>query len=180
LDRQCDVVVAVNRVPRNENPNSWCGRELQNRPHALIGWTIVTPLPWKLTDCRQFTPIFESPPFGAGPKRPPVQRQAPAPREYPSLASLEQSASNRLATLPEASEIGLQVRVVDAKLRFFYRSNGDQWTDLGLEKDFTKLSDEYATPIGFTGAFAGITVNDMLGFREPADFRSLSYTQLNG
>jgi xylan 1,4-beta-xylosidase len=88
--------------------------------------------------------------------------------------------SNRLATLPEASEIGLRVRVVDAKLRFFYRSNGDQWTDLGLEKDFTKLSDEYATPIGFTGAFAGITVNDMLGFREPADFRLFSYRQLPG
>jgi xylan 1,4-beta-xylosidase len=86
--------------------------------------------------------------------------------------------SNRLAALPEHSEIGLRIRVVDAKLRFFYRSTASDWTDIGLEKDFTKLSDEYATPIGFTGAFAGITVNDMLGFKQPADFKSFAYTQL--
>ncbi|WP_429536353.1 hypothetical protein [Paraburkholderia youngii] len=88
--------------------------------------------------------------------------------------------SNRLATLPESTGIDLRIRVVDAKLSFFYRVAHGDWKDLGLAKDFTKLSDEYATPIGFTGAFAGITANDMLGFREPADFKSFSYRQLTG
>jgi xylan 1,4-beta-xylosidase len=87
---------------------------------------------------------------------------------------------NRLAVLPEGCETSLRVRVEDTKLRFSYRSDEGAWTDIGQEKDFTRLSDEYATPIGFTGAFVGITVNDMLGFREPADFRHFSYRQLPG
>ncbi|OLL28376.1 glycoside hydrolase family 43 [Burkholderia sp. SRS-W-2-2016] len=88
--------------------------------------------------------------------------------------------NNRLAVLPENGETGLRLRIEDAKLRFSYRTDDGTWTELGLDKDFTKLSDEYATPIGFTGAFVGITANDMLGFREPADFRFFSYRQLPG
>src|SRR5262249_53222445 len=88
--------------------------------------------------------------------------------------------SNRLATLPDDGGIGLRIRAIDTKLRFLYCAAGSEWKDLGLEKDFTKLSDEYATPIGFTGAFAGITANDMQGYREPADFKVFSYSQLPG
>jgi xylan 1,4-beta-xylosidase len=83
--------------------------------------------------------------------------------------------SHHIATLPQDGEIQLKLRVEAGKLRFFHRTSEEDWSDLGLEKDFTKLSDEYATPIGFTGAFAGITVNDMLGFRQHADYRLFVY-----
>lgn len=98
---------------------------------------------------------------------------------YMEMDAGSYSYQNRLATLPDSGEIGLRIHVEDTKLRFAYQVKDGAWTDTGLEKDFTRLSDEYATPIGFTGAFAGITVNDMLGFKTPADFRFFSYRPID-
>lgn len=48
--------------------------------------------------------------------------------------------------------------------------NGKSWTF-----DVSRFSDEYADPMGFTGAFVGMSCQDMAGYRDYADFYSFSY-----
>ena len=56
------------------------------------------------------------------------------------------------------------------KLRFLISRNGSDWHRLGGTFDASKLSDDYGQGLHFTGAFAGICVQDLSGFRRHADF----------
>ncbi|NGO10294.1 glycoside hydrolase family 43 protein [Streptomyces sp. HC44] len=79
--------------------------------------------------------------------------------------------------LPE-SELGvddwplvhLRARFDSAELRFFASPDGTDWQAVGPALDASKLSDDYGNRLRFTGAFVGISAQDLGGTRAPADF----------
>ncbi|MFG3340451.1 glycoside hydrolase family 43 protein [Glycomyces sp. NPDC048151] len=89
-------------------------------------------------------------------------------------------------TAVPVAEVGtrLDLRIVfdGPALRFAYRDNGE-WTDLETEADTTILADEHATWIdpglvhafGFTGAFAGLWVQDLAAEGGYGDFDYAAY-----
>jgi xylan 1,4-beta-xylosidase len=78
----------------------------------------------------------------------------------------------------ETDQIGLRLTFDGPVLRFA-TDTGDGWRDLGISADPTILSDEYALEkvdeqilaFGFTGAFAGLWVQDLAHEGATADFR---------
>jgi xylan 1,4-beta-xylosidase len=57
------------------------------------------------------------------------------------------------------------------ELQFFYRQGEEaEWQPFGPVLDATVLSDEYKVEVKFTGAFAGVCVQDLTGRRLHADF----------
>lgn len=62
--------------------------------------------------------------------------------------------------------------------RFFYSVAGGDWVDTGLDIDATILSDDYANPVGFTGAFVGMLCTDMLYQKAYADFKYFKYSMM--
>lgn len=98
---------------------------------------------------------------------------------YMEMDSGDYSYINALAILPENQLVHLRATVKANKVRFEYSMNEINWIDLGIEKEFYKLSDEYAYPVGFTGAFASICTNDLTGLKKAADFKYMSYRVLN-
>jgi xylan 1,4-beta-xylosidase len=66
------------------------------------------------------------------------------------------------------SKIYLRGTIDGATLRFSASGDGSQWHTFPCNYDFTKLSADYAG--GFTGAMAGICVQDLGGTRLYADF----------
>lgn len=69
---------------------------------------------------------------------------------------------------PGAVELRGELRY--GELRFLYRQGSASWAQLGPVLDATVLSDEYKAEVKFTGAFAGICVQDMTGRAFSADF----------
>ena len=82
------------------------------------------------------------------------------------------------------ARLGLAVSFDGPALRFAYRTGGD-WLTLPVELDATILSDEHAARIvhgepeawGFTGAFAGIWVQDLGADGAYADFDGIRYSE---
>ncbi len=72
--------------------------------------------------------------------------------------------------LPSAGTVFLKGELDGAALQFFFSMTGDDWTAVGPVLDATILSDEHKTEGKFTGAFAGICVQDLTGGGFCADF----------
>ncbi|MBE5966642.1 MAG: glycoside hydrolase family 43 protein [Lachnospiraceae bacterium] len=88
------------------------------------------------------------------------------------------SYRNELITLEEDTIVNLKVIVKNYKVYFEYSVDETEWKRLDIEEEFYKVSDEYATPVGYTGSFVAIAVNDLDGYKRHADFRYLEYRAL--
>jgi xylan 1,4-beta-xylosidase len=64
-----------------------------------------------------------------------------------------------------------------AALQFAYSPDGGVWTEIGVRLDAGLLSDEQATPLGFTGTFIGICAQDLAGTMKSADFDFFEYNE---
>lgn len=72
-------------------------------------------------------------------------------------------------------KVFLKLSINRERINFFYSRDGDHWSAAGSEQDASILSDEHATPCGFTGNFVGIACQDMTGTRRHADFDWFDY-----
>lgn len=77
----------------------------------------------------------------------------------------------------EDKPVQLAIYVNDGFVRFSYKQTGD-WQDLGVKLDWSPLSDEGASPMGFTGNFVCLISHDMLQSHQWATFKYLSYQPL--
>ncbi|AFG37459.1 glycoside hydrolase family 43 protein [Spirochaeta africana] len=75
----------------------------------------------------------------------------------------------------DSDEVYLGVDVCHADLQFRWSPDGSVWHTIGPVLDASKLSDEYAMPMGFTGAFVGLACFDTSGRKTPAFFDYLAY-----
>ena len=67
---------------------------------------------------------------------------------------------------------------VDYDVYFYsYSFDGKNWTKIDKLLDATKLSDDYVNGPRFTGAFVGMSCDDMSGSRLPADFNYFKYQE---
>ncbi|HYE11333.1 MAG TPA: glycoside hydrolase family 43 protein [Patescibacteria group bacterium] len=62
---------------------------------------------------------------------------------------------------------------------FSYAKEDKQWKVIPYRLDISILSDEYATPMGFTGAFVGISCQDMMDKSGYADYYYFSYNAID-
>lgn len=70
--------------------------------------------------------------------------------------------------------------VVNKKVgRFSYAKEDKKWIEIPYDIDVTILSDEYANPLGFTGAFVGMSCIDMKDYSAYADFDYFMYKSLD-
>ena len=90
------------------------------------------------------------------------------------------SSPLREAVIPlsTSEEVYLRAEVRHDKLKFFYSLNGKKWHQICGELDASILSDDYGVDWGFTGAFVGLTCQDLSGQRLHADFDFLEYREL--
>jgi len=79
--------------------------------------------------------------------------------------------------LPDEGLVWLRASVAHAELRFSWSVDGENWNEIPVVLDQGLLSDEAGLTSGeqFTGAFVGLTCNDITGTRKPADFEFFSY-----
>ncbi len=77
--------------------------------------------------------------------------------------------------IPIGDEVFLKVSINGRYGAFSYSSDGKLYYEIPYRIDASKLSDEYATPCGFTGAFVGMSCVDMLNKTAYADFLSFTY-----
>ena len=75
-----------------------------------------------------------------------------------------------------AVHLGLDLNGGD--LQFLSSVDGESWARVGPTLDASVLSDEYANDLGFTGAFVGLSVQDLAGTKQPADFDYFEYRPL--
>jgi len=75
--------------------------------------------------------------------------------------------------------VHLKFELDHEKLQFSYSADGATWANVGWEMDASILSDEHATPCGFTGAFAALCCQDLSGRGNHADFDFLEYVELD-
>lgn len=79
--------------------------------------------------------------------------------------------------LPEDGLVWLRAAVDHAKLAFSWSDDGETWREIPVTLDQSLLSDEAGNVGGeqFTGAFVGMTCNDVTGLRKHADFEFFNY-----
>jgi len=85
---------------------------------------------------------------------------------------------SELISIDNDGPVYLRVKVDYDKLRFFYSTDGENWTFTGQIFDASTLSDEFEKPGGdghFTGAFVGMCCQDLSGKKQPADFDYFEY-----
>lgn len=75
------------------------------------------------------------------------------------------------------SRVYLRVTICDKKMQFYYSRDGCGWVLIGPAFDASKLSDEYCKTGEFTGAFAGICVQDLYRREKYADFDYFEYAE---
>jgi xylan 1,4-beta-xylosidase len=81
--------------------------------------------------------------------------------------------------IPEECEyVHLKVKVREHTYQFAYSFDNKKWTDIPVQFETYKLSDEYVRGNGFTGAFVGMHCQDTSGRNRPADFDYFSYKEL--
>ncbi len=80
--------------------------------------------------------------------------------------------------VPEGPLIWLRATVDHATLFFSWSEDGESWHKIPVRLDQSLLSDEAGIEGGeqFTGAFVGMSCNDLSGSRKHADFDFFSYT----
>ncbi len=71
----------------------------------------------------------------------------------------------------------LKVEVEYHLLQFYYSRDEAEWTKIGPVFDCSILSDEYTEPNRFTGAFVGVSCQDLSGKRKHADFDFFEYME---
>ena len=73
--------------------------------------------------------------------------------------------------------VWLRADVDHAELTFSWSADGDVWNEIPITLDQSLLSDEAGSELHdqFTGAFVGMTCNDLTGMRKHADFEFFSY-----
>ena len=83
--------------------------------------------------------------------------------------------------LPAGSRTWLRANVDHAILTFAWSDDGERWNDIPVELDQSLLSDEAGIKGGeqFTGAFVGMSCNDVSGRRQHADFDFFSYKAID-
>ncbi|MFF2483856.1 glycoside hydrolase family 43 protein [Paenibacillus sp. NPDC058071] len=74
------------------------------------------------------------------------------------------------------SDIYLRLEVNYESGQFYYSSDSTNWNKVGEKFDTTILSDEYANPMGFTGAFVGMCCQDLNNHTIYADFEYFKYS----
>ena len=74
----------------------------------------------------------------------------------------------------------LRATVDHAELVFSWSDDGENWQEIPVRLDQSLLSDEAGMSGGeqFTGAFVGLSCNDLTGMRKHADFDFFSYKDL--
>ncbi len=79
--------------------------------------------------------------------------------------------------LPADGLVWLRAEVDHAELRLSYALDGETWNEIPVVLDHSLLSDEagFENAEQFTGAFVGLTCNDLTGGRKHADFEFFSY-----
>lgn len=71
----------------------------------------------------------------------------------------------------------LKAIICKEKGQFYYAADGETWKSIGPELYMGVLADEYSNKLSFTGAFAGICVQDLRGTRLHADFDYFDYIE---
>lgn len=71
----------------------------------------------------------------------------------------------------------LKAVIYKEKIQFYYSANGENWNSIGPELYSGVLADEYMNKLSFTGAFAGVCVQDLRGTKLHADFDYFDYKQ---
>ena len=75
--------------------------------------------------------------------------------------------------------IRLKAEVDRDALIFSYSFDGETFSKIGGTFDYAILSDEYANPLGFTGAFAGMACQDTSGRNLHCDFAYFRYEEFD-
>lgn len=78
----------------------------------------------------------------------------------------------------DTTKLYLKLKVVYNIGRFCYSTDGINYSKCGDEFDTSILSDDYANPMGFTGAFIGLACQDMQNATAYADFKYFKYKSL--
>ena len=86
---------------------------------------------------------------------------------------------NEIPVDDSVQTIRLKAEVHEDRLTFGYSFGGETFSRIGEHFDYTILSDEYANPLGFTGAFAGMACQDMSGRNLHCDFAYFKYEELD-
>jgi xylan 1,4-beta-xylosidase len=76
-------------------------------------------------------------------------------------------------------KVYLRLTVRNKHGKFSFAKEDKQWMDIPYQLDTSILADEYAEPMGFTGAFIGMSCQDMRDKCGYADFYSFSYKVLD-
>ncbi|MDV3429302.1 MAG: glycoside hydrolase family 43 protein [Bacillota bacterium] len=79
----------------------------------------------------------------------------------------------------EGEKVYLRLTVREISGEFSYSTDNSKWYTIPYKIDVRKLSDEYAEPMGFTGAFTGISCQDMIYGKSYADFYYFKYMILD-
>jgi len=77
--------------------------------------------------------------------------------------------------IPAGGVIHMKLAVKGRRGIFSYSLDGTDYTDIPHEIDVSTLSDDYAQPLGFTGAFVGMCCVDMRDKTSWADFYHFEY-----
>lgn len=80
----------------------------------------------------------------------------------------ELTATNR--AINDWRRVHLRATFNEASLQFAASRDGDDWLPIGPVLDASKLSDDYGSALHFTGAMAGLCVQDLGSHRATADF----------
>lgn len=83
---------------------------------------------------------------------------------------------NEEVIVPDNALIHLKLTINKGKGYFSYSFDGEDFVKFNALVDSEKICDEYETPMGFTGAFVGMTCQDMQYHQKFADFKSFTYT----
>jgi xylan 1,4-beta-xylosidase len=111
-----------------------------------------------------------------------VSHDAESGRHVRVMSALPDQPSADAFTAPipiPEGPIELRVEVDYERLRFAYRLGDGDWTWLPERFDASILSDEASAPglPNFTGAFVGVTCQDLAGTMRPADFDWFDYRE---
>lgn len=79
----------------------------------------------------------------------------------------------------EEGKLYLRLTVRNKIGEFSYAGEDKQWKTIPCKLDVSTLSDEYATPMGFTGAFVGMSCLDLIDKKSYGDFYYFSYRILD-
>ena len=81
--------------------------------------------------------------------------------------------------LPSEGKVYLKAEVDRHVLVFYFSSDGEQWTKLPVNLDYTVISDEAGGGDGchFTGGFVGMACQDVSGQQCTADFAFFAYVE---